>query len=188
MRNLAVLCVAFVYGATGQSDGANTICEGDHPKLASVSIGMSLREVERVLGRGKLTIRSPDADAERQYYYIWERSRRRIEVIFTSGKEAVFVGFSSRTKIAPLGALTLNGSTLVDVVRLLGEPAERVGPAYGEGNYTFYSLVYNCGSKVQVEFMTDMDCRRPDMNACLSESLLRSRTIHRVALKKRAAD
>ncbi len=162
------------------------VCDGARPSLMSIGLGMTLHEVQRNMGPGKLKARAPDPDADWQLYYTWRRGASRIETVFDRERKVAMVNVSGAAPITVLGKITLNRDTVQSVEQKLGPPVEKTGPAFGEGEYAFLSLVYRCGTGDEVLFMTQVKCSRPDMNACLSEELFAQKPILKVAIRRPA--
>ncbi len=163
-----------------------SVCDAAHPTLMSIALGMTLREVQRSMGPGKLTARAPDPGADWQFYYMWRRGASRIETVLDRNRRVAMVSVSGATPIRVPGKVTLNRDTVQTVEQKLGPPTEKIGPAFGEGEYAFLSLVYRCGTGEEILFMTQRECTRPDMNACLSQELFARMPILKVAIRRPA--
>lgn len=183
MTTHKVLVLALASTGSTAMFAAESICAHGRPALMSITLDMTLKDVEKRMGPGKLTARAPDPDADWQYYYAWRRGSVRIEVVFDRVLKVAMVSVASRVQTRVVGEVTLNRDTVEGVERKLGQPVDKTGPEYGEGEYTFYSLIYRCAGD-EVLFMSELECNRPDMNACLSEELLARKPIVKVAIRR----
>jgi hypothetical protein len=187
MSSHRVVAACFLAAFAVPTAAANFACTVQPPVIHSISLGMPLKEVQSRVGAGVLIDRSPDPEAEWQYYYSWRLGSAKLEVVFDKAIKVVMVSISARGRYPVYGNVLLNQDTIRSVERKLGKPGSKVGPMYGEGEYTFYSLVYHCGpeSGQEVLFMSELDCNRPDMEACLSEELFDTRPVRKVSIRKR---
>lgn len=165
---------------------AESVCGTERPAVMSITVDMTLKDVQRRMGPGTLTARAPDPDADWQYHYSWRHGSARIDAVLDRDLKVAMVSISSRVQATVLDKVMLNRDTVESVERRLGPPVAKIGPAYGEGEYAFYSLVYRCGTEGdEVQLMTQLECKRPDMEACLSERLFLGRPIVKVAIRRR---
>jgi hypothetical protein len=171
-----------------RASGAPFACGTDSPSLASITLDMSLQEVQRKLGSGKLVARAPNPGLNDNSYYEWRIGAADIRVTLDVGNRVVSIVYSSRSMVKPYDNVILNSDTITSIKRKFGPPATKVGPVFSEGEIVIYHVLYRCGpdSAHEIAFMAAaLSCARPDMDTCLLESAFASRKIVGVALRRR---
>lgn len=187
MNRYIVMTALLATATAGWGSAADFACTGQPPAVRGITLGMTLTDVRSRLGSGVLVNRSPDPDAERQFYYAWRLGSAKFEVVFDQAMKAVLISVGSKSRYAAYANVVLNQDTIGSVERKFGLPGSKVGPMFGEGEYAFYSLAYHCGpgSQQEVLFSSQVDCTRPDMQECLSENIFTTRPIVKVTVRKR---
>jgi hypothetical protein len=187
MKTTVLALITCVFHATAAA-GSDFTCGSEQPTLSSVSLDMGIHGVQNKFGPGHLVARSPDPEAELQFFYRWRIGAAQLDVTFDPKMKTVAVRYSARTIMRPYSNVALNMDTIKSIKQKFGPPPGMVGPMFGEGEYAFYSISYFCGpnSQDEVSFGAQLECRRPDMDACLSTQGFDSRPIGGVTLRRRS--
>jgi hypothetical protein len=169
-----------------EASGAVFSCGADVPTLRSIALGMSLRDIQRKPGPGKLIARAPNPGLNDETYLRWQIQGASCLITFDPGLKAIRISYSSRLRLRPFANVTLSVDTLKSIQERFGPSSERYGPAAGEGEYAFYYLVYYCGpgSSYEVHFRTERSCENMDMAICLEEAPFLSLPVQQVTIRR----